>query len=287
MSQNRRAGLHWLITFLILAALPALACTTILGPGEEEVNSAVIDATIAAEDASAEQPTPPPAEEPTVEPAAPMEEPSEELETSPTEESVPAPAEDADAGGEIGLDALDSIFRAQRSGLDVDALRITIINEDLDSGETLSSTFEFIRPDRFRMDSQGFELIIIGDQTFINDGSGTWIESPVPMDDMLEGTIEAFIDEGLIEELLKDLEVTIRDVESLGQETINDRNTNVYTYKSKSIFDDSFVLTKVWVGVDDGLLYQQQVETESGGIRGRTTMIYDYGSDVMIEAPIP
>jgi hypothetical protein len=68
---------------------------------------------------------------------------------------------------------------------------------------------------------------------------------------------------------------------------VNDKTTDVYEYTAASLFDESIVYNKIWVGADDGLLYQQQIETESEGVRGRTTITYEYGSDVVIEAPIP
>lgn len=278
MPQSHQSRVSWLFLFFILAALPALACTTFLGSGEEEVDSVAVEPTIVVE---AEATVP--AEVPTEEPAVATEAPT----IAPTEEPTPVQEEDAEAGGESGFSSLESIFRAQRSGLEVDALRMTMINEDLDSGESFSSTFEFIKPDRFHMASEGFEIIIIEDTTYIKDESGTWVESPIAMGDMFEGTIDAFTNEEAVEELLQDLEVTIDNVQSLGQETVNGKTTDVYEYTAASSFDESIVNNKIWVGTDDGLLYQQQIETESEGVRGRVTITYEYGSDVVIEAPIP
>lgn len=278
MPQSHQSRVSWLFLFFILAALPALACTTFLGSGEDEVDSVAVEPTIVVE---AEATVP--AEVPTEEPAVATEAPT----IAPTEEPTPVQEEDAEAGGESGFSSLESIFRAQRSGLEVDALRMTMINEDLGSGETVSSTFEFIKPDRFHMASEGFEIIIIEDTTYIKDESGTWVESPIAMGDMFEGTIDAFTNEEAVEELLQDLEVTIDNVQSLGQETVNGKTTDVYEYTAASSFDESIVNNKIWVGTDDGLLYQQQIETESEGVRGRVTITYEYGSDVVIEAPIP
>jgi hypothetical protein len=202
-------------------------------------------------------------------------------------EPTPVQEEGTETGGETGLGPLDAIFQAQRSGLNVDALRLTMVNEDLGSGVTTSSIFEFVRPDRFHMASEGFEIIIIEDTTYIKDESGNWLESPVPMSDVLEGTINAFTSEEAVDELMQDLEVTIDNVQSLGQETVNGKETDVYEYTNSSRFDDSIVYNKIWVGADDGRLYQQQIETESAGVSGRTTITYEYGSDVVIEAPIP
>lgn len=278
MPQSHQSRVSWLFLFFILAALPALACTTFLGSGEDEVDSVAVEPTIVVE---AEATVP--AEVPTEEPAVATEAPT----IAPTEEPTPVQEEDAEAGGESGFSSLESIFRAQRSGLEVDALRMTMINEDLGSGEAVSSTFEFIKPDRFHMASEGFEIIIIEDTTYIKDESGTWVESPIAMGDMFEGTIDAFTNEEAVEELLQDLEVTIDNVQSLGQETVNGKTTDVYEYTAASSFDESIVNNKIWVGTDDGLLYQQQIETESEGVRGRVTITYEYGSDVVIEAPIP
>jgi hypothetical protein len=278
MYQSTKSRFFWLILFFILAALPALACTTFLGSGDEEVDSVVVEPTIVVgEEATS------PAEAPTEEPAVATEGPT----TAPTLEPTPVQEEGTETGGETGLGPLDAIFQAQRSGLNVDALRLTMVNEDLGSGVTTSSIFEFVRPDRFHMASEGFEIIIIEDTTYIKDESGNWLESPVPMGDVLGDTINAFTNEEAVDELMQDLEVTIDNVQSLGQETVNGKETDVYEYTNSSRFDDSIVYNKIWVGADDGQLYQQQIETESAGVSGRTTITYEYGSDVVIEAPIP
>lgn len=275
MNQSPKFRLQWLILVIILGALPALACSTLLGSSEDEVTSVVVEATAVEEEATV------PAEVPTEEPLVATEMPT----TAPAEEPTPEQGEGTETGGESGLSPLDSIFQAQRSGLNTDELRMTMINEDLDTGEIVSSTFEFIRPDRFHMASEGFEIIIISDTTYIKDESGAWLESPIPMGDMLEGTIDSFTNVGTVEELIQELQVSIDNVQSLGQETVNGKDTNVYSYTSTSLFNDSIDNTKVWIGTDDGRLYQMEIESESGGISGRTTITYEYGSDVVIEVP--
>jgi hypothetical protein len=272
MKQSKRISLNWLLLFFLLAALPALACSTITGSDEDEAGDVVVETTEVAE---AE-----PVEAPTQEVEAP---PTEAPETAPTEEPTAAPAEESSGGG----DSLADIFSAQRSGLEVDALRIHMIAVDSATGDTSETTLAFVKPDRFSMSSPEFEMIVIGETTYIKDESGAWTEAPFGMGEMFGETMNAFTDEDTVNQLIEDLQVGISALESLGEETINGHQTKVYQYSATNAFDSSAVFTTVWIGVDDGLLYRQAMEVESGDDQGSMTFEYEYGEDVSIEAPIP
>ena len=284
MYRRKRVRLNGLLVFLFLAALPALACSTLSGSGEDEGSAVVVEATVVAEEAAVAEPVEAPTEALV---AAPTETSVEEPTSVPAEEPTLAPTEESEPSGDLGVNALESIITAQRSGLDVDALRIEISTEDLDSGESVQSTFEFIKPDRFHMASEGFEIIMIGDATYIKEDTGTWIESPVPMGEMFAGVFDAFTDDQTVSDMLEDLEVSIDNLQFLGQETVNGKDTQVYEYTAASTFDESIVSTRVWVGADDGRLYKQVIQTDAEGARGLLTFVYSYGEDVTIEAPIP
>jgi outer membrane lipoprotein-sorting protein len=275
MKHNRRISLYWLLLFFLLAALPALACSTITGSDEDEAAEVVVEATVVAE---AE-----PVEAPTQEPEAP---PTDAPEVSPTEEPTAVPAEDTGEGEALEGDSLADIFGAQRSGLEVDALRIHMISEDSTTNETSETIIEFVKPDRFHMASEGFELIVIGETTYIKDESGVWIESPIAMGDMFGETISAFTDEESVSQLIDDLQVSITDLQYLGEETVNGNKTKVYEYSADDAFGGTTVFTTVWIGVDDGLMYRQVMAGETLEDQGTLTFEYEYGEDVSIEAPI-
>ncbi len=276
MKQGKRISLYWLLLFFLLAALPALACSTLAGSDEDEASEVVVEAT---QEAEAE-----PVEAPTQEPEAP---PTEALESPPTDEPTAVPAEDTSEAENLEGDSLADIFGAQRSGLEVDALRIHMISEDSTTNETSETILEFVKPDRFHMASQGFELIVIGETTYIKDESGVWIESPIAMGDMFGETINAFTDEESVSQMIEDLQVSITDLQYLGEETVNDNKTKVYEYSADDPFGGSTVYTTVWIGVDDGLLYRQVMAGETLDTQGTLTFEYEYGEDVSIEAPIP
>jgi hypothetical protein len=276
MKQNKKISLYWMLLFFLLAALPVLACSTIMGSDEDGASEVVVEATVVAE---AE-----PVEAPTQELEAP---PTEAPETPPTEELTAIPAEETGDDEDFEGDSLADIFGAQRSGLQVDALQIHMISENSTTNETSETIIEFVKPDRFHMASAGFELIVIGETTYIKDESGVWIESPIAMGDMFGETIASFTDEESVSQLIDDLQGSITDLQYLGEETVNGNKTKVYEYSADDPFVGSTIRTTVWIGVDDGLMYRQVIEGETPQAQTILTTEYEYGEDVSIEAPIP
>ncbi len=276
MFPKRSFQIHYVLLFIVLAALPALACQNFLGSGNDESEPTAIVTAITEEVSPAE---------PTV---APTEVPAEPTE-APTAEPIQEPVEESeDSAGEAGIDALEEIFRARRAGLDVDAVRVTMIDEDLSSGEITSQTLvEFIRPDSVHLASEGFEMIVVGGNTYLREEGGDWLQSPVPMGDLFAELLDEFTNPEAVEELLDDLFLTVENVNFIGQEALDGKQTRVYEYTATSSLDDSASQNTIWVGVDDGLLYRQLIDSDNEGVQSRMTMTYEYGEDITIEAPIP
>lgn len=280
MTRQRQQRMKWLGLFIILAMLPALACSTLFGPDEEE-STVQFEATV---DAIVEEAV-------STVPAQVTLEISPLPTLFPTEELItPGSGGDESTGGSgEGIpaeDALDAIFGAQRSGLAVDALRVTMVNENLTTEQSDTTVIEFVRPGDFRMAGQGFQMIVVDGQTYIQDEGGNWLVSPIEMGDMFQGLFDAYTNQEYVDSLLEDLEVTITDVVNIGEEVLNGVSTRVYSYSSQTALTPDMSKTTIWIGVDDGLVYQQQIEQTLNGEDTRMTMTYEY-EDVVIEAPLP
>lgn len=46
-------------------------------------------------------------------------------------------------------------------------------------------------------------------------------------------------------------------------------------------------VTKYWIGKSDGLIRKEESDGEIGGMKVKTTKIYEYDPSITIEAPLP
>lgn len=252
--------------FLLLLALPALACTTLLGGADDgdPVGSVV----------ESQQESPP-------EEQAALGDSDEAI----TGEADPAAAAESSAGsGEASAHSRETIVSALRTGLEIDRMRMHITSEDVGSGVVTDVMLAIVRPDRYHLVSEGLELIVIDDTTYLKGPDGEWTTVPgTEMISTVEGTLAAFAGEAAIQERLDTLSDSNVAIE--GTETINGVETRVYTINEGPEESSTFGRVKMWIGVEDGLLYRQEVETELGGLGSQTTMEFEYGDDVTIEPP--
>lgn len=274
-----------LILLIILLALPALACTTLTGDGDQDEPAVE---TTGSEPAEAVEPEQEKASESQEQPATTDTDSGEQAAVVDDDagEQQTAGDSDGDAAAEkTGGDAKENIISALRSGLDVDSMRLHIITEDLSSGLVTEVTLAFVRPDRYQMTSDGAEFIIIEDTTYMNSGGGDWLTiEGTDMTSTVESTLEAFAGANVIEDRQNSL--SQRDVNYEGKETINGVDTLVYS------FDEGLEGTaisggiRMWIGEDDGLLYRQEVESKIGDAESRMIMNFEYGAAVTIEPPV-
>lgn len=252
---NRKNSiLSRLLVLIFLLALPALACATLSGDGDET--------TPAAKTESSDQPS-----------------------GAETENSDQANAADDGATDPRGNgDAQDSIVSALSSGLEVEAMRLHIVTEDVGSGVVSDTTLAFIRPDRYQMISEGGEFIIIEDTTYLKGPDGKWLTMPgTDMTGTIEASLDAFAGAGVIEERLNKL--LEDDVKYEGKESINGVDTLVYSIDEGLPGSVISSQTKMWIGEDDDLLYRQELVNKIGDTESRIIMDFEYGEAVTIEPP--
>lgn len=302
MDTNKRLS-RYLLLLICLLLVPALACNTLLGDGEEgAVASGVIDSAQSAvddlDDEGAGSSTG--QEEPSGAIGEVPSDGSEDQESSTSDiepeaqQSQDGTVDDAsDAGGEaltedgsgadVG-DAKESILSALRSGQEVDAMRLYVVTEDITSGLVTEVTLAFVRPDRYQMISEGVEIVIIEDTTYMSTGDGEWLTiEGTEMSNTVDSTLEAFAGTEIIDERQQSLSES--NVNFDGRETINGVETLVFSYEEGfegSAFSGSVVM---WIGEEDGLLYRQVVENSISGSETRVTMDFEYGESVSIEPP--
>jgi len=273
---RKKSFLSRLILLIFLLALPALACSTLTGDNDESGPAAETgssDQTAAAD--SDDQPAAPDADD-SGEPGAAVNQDSSQDSGN---------ADEAGDGPEkTGGDPRESIVSALRSGLEVDAMRLHIVTEDMGSGLVSDVILAFVRPDRYQMKSDDIEFIVVDNATYLKGPDGNWTTLPgTEMTNTVEATLDAFAGLNVIESRQDTL--SKNDVNFEGKETINGVDTLVYSFEDEVPGIEFIGLIKMWIGEDDGLLYRQEVSSWIGNQESRITMEFEYGAAVTIEPP--
>ncbi len=251
-----------LFVLILLLSLPALACTTLTGDAEES------DPRV--ETGNSDQPGNADSEE---QPA------STEADSSGAQDAAGEHESPQDSDN-----ARESIVSALSSGLEVEAMRLHIVTEDVGSGLVSDTTLAFIRPDRYQMISAGGEFIIIEDITYLKGPDGKWITMPgTDMAGTIEASLDAFAGASVIDERLNTLSED--NVNYEGKESINGVDTLVYSIDEGLVGTGISSQTMMWIGEDDGLLYRQELSNKVGDNESRIIMDFEYGAAVTIEPP--
>ncbi len=312
---NKESGFNYFVLLLIVLSLPALAC----GPffGGDEVDEAVgaveeaadeeaaaigeaaenIAGTVATTVAATEAASAPADESVGEEESTDADQEttdesdsgasSSEAPPEAGEEATPAPSDSSSSSAPADEEALSTIANAFRSGLSVDSVRIAMTNTFLDTDETDTIILEYIRPDRFHMVSNDLELIIIEEKTYIKGEDDSWIESPFGMNEVVEPLLDSFLNEATVDDIVSEMESDAGAYQYLGEESLEGTQTRVYEFSSPSLLSDEPDRITIWIGVDDGRIYRQEVESDDADGRILVILEYAYGEDVVIEAPIP
>jgi hypothetical protein len=262
---------------LLLLALPALACATLTGGADdgepagsvvESEQDAASDEQDSLSDSGAEDG------------AGADDDAGAGAETDEGDPASEGAAESQEAAG----DSRETIVSALRTGLDIDRMRMHITSEAIGTGQVTDVMLAFVRPDRYHLVSEGLEVIVVEDTTYLKGPDDKW--TTVPGTEMLstvEGSLAAFAGEAAIEERLDSLSRS--DVIYEGRETINGVETQVYSFNEGLDTSSIFGRVKMWIGIEDGLLYRQEVESEISGIGSQATMEFEYGDAVTVEPP--
>lgn len=158
-------------------------------------------------------------------------------------------------------------------------------------GQPTTSISEFVAPDRTHNIGDGQESIVIGKVMYVKKDGGEWQNLGTQMSDMQEKMKEQVQKMSATEKADATKGLTA-DYKSLGDEMLDGIPTAVYEMHSE--FDTKVqgvgsivTITKFWIGKSDGLLHKEESNGEEAGMKVKTTRIYEYDSNITIEAPMP
>jgi hypothetical protein len=227
-------------------------------------------------------PEPTTAAPPTVEPS-PTAAPEPTQEPAPTSAPEPtATAQEAAPGGQAALDLFLAVAKAQAAQK---SMRMTMTSEQ---GGTASETvMELVRPDRLRSSGgPGGDMVIVPEGTYMKPAGGAWQKAPFNMSD----GIGEMLSQASVEEMMKN--ITVEKLRPGGAALVNGKPCWIYEFEQTIEVMNQKVESKakIWVGIGDKLPYKSVAESESSaepGVVTTTTILYEYGGDLQIEAPIP
>ncbi len=144
------------------------------------------------------------------------------------------------------------------------------------SDESFEYQVEYVPPDRYSYSGPLGELIIIGENSYINIG-GTWSAPIIDEASLLKGFLSYADTEN------------ISDVQYLGEEILDGEPADVITYQTEIDINGSPVIStsKTWIAVDSGLAIKVEAKGEMGTNESFTTIVYTYDPSIEISAPIP
>jgi hypothetical protein len=262
--------------FLMIIAMPALACNT-LSKAEEKVSENAAELVGDIVDKVGEQ---------VVEGQSDSSSTSDStIGNSSDNQSSDSGKDDKTSSAEVGSDeSPDAISAALSSSLTQDSMRIRILSEDITNDQVTNVTLAFVRPDQYEMTADDVEIIVIGDTSWIRTPGQDWVETPTSMSSTVEEALQAYASSSAIQARLDDVSSDMSGVKSLGTETIDGIETRGYEIEQDS-GDDFYSLVRMWIGVNDGLLYRQEIRGTVGDYENHTLMEFEYGDAVIIERP--
>jgi hypothetical protein len=164
----------------------------------------------------------------------------------------------------------DSIHAALKKQLEAPQLRMTITYDDAMLG---TSTIDYVAPDRFRVKDDTSDIIIIGETTYQNEGNG-W--------ETLEMNMGAIINQYRNPDMLD--KIILSDVQALGEETLDGKACNVYSYTQD--FEGIISQDKLWIEEITGLPVRLESEGDFLGTPSKSVSNYEY-TGVEITVPTP
>ncbi|MCB0216161.1 MAG: hypothetical protein H6648_02290 [Caldilineae bacterium] len=197
-------------------------------------------------------------------------------------DAAAADAADADgagagATGSAGMAGLDPLLAGYAALSEQPAwrLRQTIVSSG--AGE-ISQVLEYQAPDRYRMQVDQMELIIVEGKTWLNAG-GTWIASP-EMGGMIDGVLDQLPGAGKPMTGMPPM----TEVEKLGEETLDGVRTDKVRYATGDETSGRVEVT-VWFRKSDGLPLRQEMQSHYGEFDAEISADFEYDASIRIEAP--
>lgn len=150
------------------------------------------------------------------------------------------------------------------------------------AGQTTRRVAEYAAPDRTHVTNtngqggQQSETIRIGSNLYTQQ-DGQWTVSTATLQNASELDLTELLSLGLSA------------VKLVGPESVNGIDTQAYTFNLKIPYGtEAYPGTgEIWIGTADGLPYQVEYQAEVQGNQLITTLKYEYGVELQIEAPIP
>jgi hypothetical protein len=137
---------------------------------------------------------------------------------------------------------------------------------------------EYVAPDRYHLTTSSIELISIGSKSYINQ-NGKWVEMPLNVTSLIGSLMNSA--------LPQEVENNITNAKLIGPDILNGKPMLVYQFNYTFTQDNINITTttKLWVGVSDGLPYQEVIQGNLNGIESTTTNLVEYDPSIQIQDP--
>jgi hypothetical protein len=194
--------------------------------------------------------------------AAPADAPAANAPANTTSNTMPVPEENYTSGANPRSDLISATQKLQK--LQFWSARIT--------SETMpeaNAEMQYLAPDRYRIKKTDGEVIVIGKDSYTNEG-GKWEKMEDDVGEYIREQTRTGIEEGVR---------NLQNVEVVGKDKINGKDATVYAHTLGE------VKSKIWIGTESGLQLRNEVEANFGGTVQKQTTVYDYDTPVKIEAP--
>lgn len=175
--------------------------------------------------------------------------------------------------------AFAAVLAAQFQLAHADAFRIRQSTTTIQ--QTLPMTLTFAAPDRYSMVTPGMHAVRIGSQGWFKVGAA-WQPDPSVVE-TLAAAFAPLRDPAVIDRTSR----RIADAADLGSSTVNGVDAKHYRYRitdrtATTVFTQTF---EVWVGLADGRILVQQVDSEASGVTSRSAQLLEYGPGIAVEGP--
>ncbi|MCL4488487.1 MAG: hypothetical protein M1570_10215 [Chloroflexi bacterium] len=237
----------FLVLAAMLAALTVTACDRIPG--------------LSAPPTPTRLPTPVPTATQTTPPAA-------TATTAPTATPTAAPSPTLGSPSDV----VSNAFKAMAG---VKSFRVKMTSTGIPGVINKEMTIEVVMPDRFHLTGPNTDIVLIGKTVYMKVGT-KWSKVA-----SMKGFDLSGADPSKLQANLK----TSADFKIIGTDVVNDTPTYVLQYTTNIKGPPAQkILTKVWVGIKDGLPYQSETRPKAG--QDITMTFYDYNANISINAPI-
>lgn len=174
-----------------------------------------------------------------------------------------------------GGNSRDEIIKSSKKFVEQKQFRANI--KGVGGSEDKIMIMEYVAPDRYRLkDGKTMDAIVIGKDFYMNI-NGKWQKAPGgDMDGKMPTMRDMLTEEGL---------KSMKDVEYVGEETVDGKTARVYRYKSDKIKDMPSFNAKIWIGKDDELPLKIEIDEGEKNEVKKIVMTYEYDSNIKIEAP--